>query len=99
VIFVAWTKLTENWSENLQAIARRFPHVSAQMLDPLKGELMEISRVIAQTHDLTKPEAREELENFIDLQSLARKAADFRSHDAATIAATSPPKGLHHPRS
>ena len=96
---MAWTKLTENWSENLQAIARRFPHVSAQMLDPLKDELMEISRVISQTHDLTKPEAREELENFIDLQSLARKAADFRSHDAATIAATSPHKDLHHPRS
>jgi len=74
---VAWTKLTENWSENLQALARRFPHVSAQMLDPLKDEPTKISRVIAQTLDLTEPEAREELENLIDLQSLAREACRF----------------------
>lgn len=56
---MAWTKLTENWSENLQALARRFPHVSAQMLDPLKDEPTKISLVIAQTLDLTEPEARE----------------------------------------
>ena len=64
---MAWTKLTESWSENLQALTRRFPHVSAQMLDPLKDEPTKISRVIAQTLDLTEPEAREELENLIDL--------------------------------
>ena len=47
------------------------------MLDPLKDEPTKISRVIAQTLDLTEPEAREELENLIDLQSLAREASRF----------------------
>lgn len=83
---MAWNNLTANWSVNLQALARRFPYANARDLDLVKEEPMAMTRVIARSHDLTEPEAREELEQFLELQNLARDAADFRSHDAAMFA-------------
>lgn len=84
---MAWSKVTSHWNFNLQALARRFPYAASSDLKAANEEPIAISRVIAKTHDLTEPEAREELENFLDLQSLARDAADLRSRDAAMIAA------------
>lgn len=79
---MAWNNLTANWGINLHALARWFPYASKENLAVFKEEPIAMTRVIAKTHDLTEPEAREELENFLVLQNLAREAADFRSHDA-----------------
>ena len=71
---------------NLSAFMQRFPHTPEQALEQARIGPTALSRVIAQNHDLTEPEAREELEHFLDLQSLARAALDIRSHDPALAA-------------
>lgn len=79
--------LASNWNFNLQALAKRFPYASAEDLTLIKDEPVAMTRVLARSHDLTEPEAREELENFLDLEALARAASDIRSHDAALVSA------------
>ncbi|MDB9708041.1 hypothetical protein OAA76_05660 [Planktotalea frisia] len=83
---MTWAQFASNWKFNLSAFMQRFPHTPEQALEQARIGPTALSRVIAQNHDLTEPEAREELEHFLDLQSLARAALDIRSHDPALAA-------------
>ncbi len=82
---LSWAQFASNWKANLPVLMHRFPHAKAQEFDKGKISPNALSRVIAQSHDLTEHEAREELDQFLDLQSLARSALDLRTHDAALV--------------
>ena len=86
---MTWAQFASNWNVNLSALVQRFPHVPEQDLDQARIGPTTLSRVIAKNHDLTEPEAREELEHFLDKQSLARAALDIRSYDTALPAQNS----------
>lgn len=79
--------LSLNWNQHLRAFLRRFPHVDPKGLGAVKNRPDELSKLIAQSHELTQSEAKDELANFILIQSLARTAADYRAHNPAALAA------------
>lgn len=84
---MTWSELAKNWNSNMRALMRRFPHADASALSRAKDAPVEMSRVVAQSHDLTEFEAREEMENWLFVQGLARDTADVRRLDAKGIAA------------
>ena len=79
---MTWADLTRNWSTHMRALMQRFPHAEAGAWQMAQHEPAEMTRVLAQSHDLTENEAREEMENWMFVQSLARDTTDVRSHDA-----------------
>lgn len=83
---MTWAQFASNWNVNLSALVQRFRHVPEQDLNQARIGPTALSRVIAKNHDLTEPEAREELEHFLDKQSLARAALDIRSYDKSLAA-------------
>ncbi|WP_139292148.1 hypothetical protein, partial [Planktotalea frisia] len=58
---MTWAQFAWNWKFNLSAFMQRFPHTPEQALEQARIGPTALSRVIAQNHDLTEPEAREEL--------------------------------------
>ena len=73
------TRQTANWSGFLDRLQHRFPHVDAGALaDPVRDPA-ELTRHLAQQHDLTLLEASEELHDFLGLADLARQACDLRA--------------------
>lgn len=84
---MTWNELAANWGSNIRALMGRFPHADEGALTVVKDKPADLARALADAHDLTELEAREEIEDWMFLQSLARDAADIRTHDAALIAA------------
>lgn len=84
---MSWNAFAGNWNDTLRTLLRRFPHADQGQLTQSKAEPDAVARHVAQTHDLTEFEAREELQDWMFVQGLAREAADLRSHDADFISA------------
>ncbi|MEP5152532.1 hypothetical protein [Planktotalea sp.] len=76
-----WNGLTTDWHNYSQTLARRFSYAKAEDLLELKAKPAEITKVLAETHDLTVREATEELQDLMFIASLARDTADFRLYD------------------
>ncbi|WGW02895.1 hypothetical protein [Tropicibacter oceani] len=73
------TRHTTNWSGFLDRLRHRFPHVDPDLLaDPVQDPA-ELTRHLAQQHDLTLLEASEELRDFLGLEDLARQACELRA--------------------
>ena len=84
---MTWNDLASNWNAHMRALIQRFPDADADALTMAKHEPVEMTRVLARSHDLTEREAREEIEDWMHVQGLARDTADLRAHDAAFLAA------------
>lgn len=76
---MTWTDLTSNWDAALRQLAQRFPHMDTDAVADAPAGPDALAAHVAQTHDLTRLEAREELHDWMFVAGLARQAgADMR---------------------
>lgn len=80
---MTWSDLTTNWAEWTQRIKQRFPNLDDGAMPFAKTNRERFEAYLADTHDLTLSEAREELDDFLFVEQLAREAFDFRAHAEA----------------
>lgn len=76
---MTWSDLTLNWALWFKRIQTRFPHLDESAMPFLKQDRDRFEAYLADTHNLTLHEAREEFEDFLYIESLAREAASFRA--------------------
>lgn len=76
---MTWSDLTSNWSELRARITSRFPNLDDAAIPFAKTDRQRFEAYIADTHDLTLSEAREELNDFLFVEQLAREAFDYRA--------------------
>ena len=77
---MTWSDLTTNWSDLRARIMNRFPNLDDGAIPFAKTNRERFEAYIADTHDLTLSEAREELNDFLFVEQLAREAFDYRAH-------------------
>ncbi|APZ54668.1 hypothetical protein [Salipiger abyssi] len=74
-----WSKVTRNWEAASDRLLKRFPHLSAAALRRPPARIELLARQVAERHELTLYEARDEVELllFADIPSyqLDRMAA------------------------
>ncbi len=76
---MTWSDLTQNWSEWFARIKDRFPNLDDGAMPFAKTNRERFEAYLADTHDLTLVEAREELDDFLFVENLAREAFDYRA--------------------
>ncbi|MCT4556114.1 MAG: hypothetical protein N4A53_15640 [Pelagimonas sp.] len=76
---MSWHHLSANWSALRGRLEQRFPHMDKSRLDQPPRDSAALTRHLAEVHDLTLGEAREELEHFFSIADLARQAPDLRA--------------------
>lgn len=76
---MTWSDLTENWGLWFARMKRRFPNLDDSAMPFLKADRQRFESYLADRHDLTMVEAREELDDFLMVENLAREAFDYRS--------------------
>lgn len=76
---MTWSDLTMNWSDWFARIKDRFPNLDDAAMPFAKTNRERFEAYLADTHDLTLTEAREELDDFLFIEQLAREAFDYRS--------------------
>ena len=64
------------WFTRIQS---RFPNLEDSAMPFLKTDRQRFEAYLADRHDLTLTEAREELDDFLFVEQLAREAFDFRA--------------------
>ena len=74
-----WHHVTANWIAIRDRLARRFPHADPKTLAHPPRDKGWLARHLAEAHDLTIFEAREELEDFLSVEDLARQVMDLRA--------------------
>lgn len=77
---MTWSDLTQNWSDWIARFQDRFPNLDAAAMPFAKTNRERFEAYLADTHDLTLTEAREELDDFLFIEQLAREAFDYRAH-------------------
>ncbi|WP_050927696.1 hypothetical protein [Aestuariivita boseongensis] len=80
---MTWSDLTMNWGEWFARIKHRFPNLDDGAMPFAKTDRARFEAYLADTHDLTLNEAREELDDFLFVEQLAREAFDFRARSEA----------------
>lgn len=78
-----WNELAQNWGTWFERIRNRFPHVDPTAREELGQDQRALLAHIAKTHELTVNEAKEEFNDFLYIETLARDAPDYRAHQAA----------------
>ncbi|QBF31758.1 hypothetical protein [Thalassococcus sp. S3] len=77
---MTWTDLTQNWGVWFNRMkSSRFPHLDESAMPFVKLDRARFEAYIADTHQLTLTEAREEFEDFLYVEALAREAIDLRA--------------------
>ena len=76
---MTWSDLTSNWSDIRSRIMTRFPNLDDGAMPFAKTNRERFEAYLAGTHDLTLSEAREELDDFLFVEQLAREAFDYRA--------------------
>ena len=76
-----WSKPHVRAAHDVTTLVDHFPYAKASKLVQAKGQARALTRYLAESHELTEPEVKEQLELFTRLQSLARGASDIRVQD------------------
>ena len=76
---MTWSDMTQNWSEWFDRLKGRFPRIDDGAMAYLKQDRERFEAHVAATHDLTLGEAREQFEQFLYIETLARGTADIRA--------------------
>lgn len=69
-----WTDLTQNWASAFSRIKTRFPNLDDGSMPFLKLDRDRFEAHLAETHELSLEEAREEFQDFLYIETLAREA-------------------------
>ena len=75
---MTWSDLTRNWGDWFKRMQTRFPHLDDSAMPFLKQDRGRFEAYLAQTHDLTIDEAREELEDFLFVEAMQLELDDLR---------------------
>ena len=76
---MSWSELTQNWAMWFARLKTRFPNLEDDSMPFLKTDRERFEAYVAEKHDLTLVEAREEVNDFLFVEQLAREAFDYRS--------------------
>ncbi|MEX0340896.1 MAG: hypothetical protein AB3N11_17880 [Arenibacterium sp.] len=81
-----WTDVTADWSFWGQIIRNRFPQLSQKELDLAVTDRSMFEAELARSHHLSLNEAREEIDDLIFVQTLAREvmASEYHAGVAAS---------------
>jgi hypothetical protein len=74
---MSWHHITADWPSTKKRLRRRFPHLCEETLDSPPRDRGALTRHLATTHHLTLFEAREELDDFLHIESLARRVMNM----------------------
>jgi hypothetical protein len=66
-----WSVVTERWDTIRAQLGQRFPDLAPDALHMPPPSREALERILAASHDLTLFEAREELEDLLQLESMA----------------------------
>ncbi len=75
-----WSEIREDWSFWGQVIHNRFPQLPRKELEHPIRERGQLEAELARSHKLSLTEAREEIEDLIFVQSLAREVTTSEHH-------------------
>lgn len=78
---MTWAELTANWAHWFKRIKTRFPHLDDSAMPFLKQDRGRFEAYLADRHNLTLDEAREEFEDFLYIETLAREASHLLDKD------------------
>ena len=71
---MTWTDLTRDWADSYDRIKSRFPMLEDGDMPFLKLDRARFEAHLAERHDMTLNEAREEFEDFLFIEQLTREA-------------------------
>ncbi len=74
---MTWSEFSRNWHAALIRLQARFPLLNGETLPRPSDDMEDITRHLADIHDLTPREASEELADLIFVESLARQASEM----------------------
>ncbi len=69
-----WNDLTQDWGASYARAKRRFPNLRDKDMALLPKDRKQFEAYLAERHQLTVNEAREELEDFLYIEGLKREA-------------------------
>lgn len=75
-----WSDLTRNWAHAFDRMKTRFPNLDDASMPFLKLDRSRFEAYLAETHQMTLREAREEFQDFLYIETLAREEAESRAH-------------------
>lgn len=71
-----WSELTQNWAHSFARAKTRFPQLDEADAPFLKLDRSRFEAYLAEKHQLTLTEAREEFADFLFVESLNREIDD-----------------------
>lgn len=75
-----WTDMTRNWGTWYRRLQTRFPHLDDGAMPYAKVDRSLFEAYLAETHNLSVTEAREEIDDFLFVEKLARECEN--EHEA-----------------
>lgn len=79
---MTWSDVTQNWADVFNRLKNRFPNLDDGAMPFAKTDRERFEAYLAHTHDMTVSEAREELNDVLFVETLAREAFDIRARSA-----------------
>ncbi|MEO1733947.1 MAG: hypothetical protein AAFR45_10025 [Pseudomonadota bacterium] len=76
---MTWSDLIQDWGYWYRKLKTRFPNLDDGSMPFLKQDRGRFEAYVAETHNLTLEEARQELEDFLFVEALAREAVAARA--------------------
>ncbi len=73
---MTWTDLTADWGVWYRRMKTRFPHLDDSAMDIGRQDRARFEAHLAQVHNLSPTEAREEIDDFLYIESLTREISD-----------------------
>ncbi len=71
-----WLEFTQDWASSYSRAKQRFPNLRDADMSYLKRDRGRFEAYLADRHHLTMSEAREELEDFLYVETLLRESRD-----------------------
>lgn len=82
-----WQQVADNWPAFVQVISNRWPRTDAVELETLDGDRERFESYLSSAHDLTRAEAREEIETWL-VGAVPADVAMSDEQDNANISAS-----------
>lgn len=70
---MTWTDLTQDWASGFARVKSRFPELDERDMPFLKLDRARFEAYLADRHNLTMEEAREEFADFLYVEALNRE--------------------------
>jgi len=72
-----WSDITNDWPSWAERIRDRFPYLEMGPMDRARHDRSAFEAYLARTHNLSLTEAREEIEDFLYIETLARELSQM----------------------